>query len=91
MSKQALIIYYILLLIFVGLISLPAPYTSVLYGQYPIIIWSVIILLLVLPIYLLVLIIYGLRAREFKPVLLMVLVTILLVCIPYFCYGKLNV
>ena len=90
MNKQALIIYCLLLLIFVGLISLPSPYTGVVYGQYPVIIWSIIILLVVLPIYLITLIIYGLGARQFKQVLLLLIVTILLVCVPYVFYGKLR-
>jgi len=88
MNKKALIIYYILLLLFVGLISLPSPYTSVVYGQYPVIIWLIVILLVVLPIYLIALIIYGLRNRQFKQVLILLLMTTLLVFVPYIFYGK---
>jgi hypothetical protein len=90
MNKKALIIYYVLLLCFFGLTSLPSPYTRIIYGQYGAIVWSIIILMVVLPIYLLVLTIYGLIAKEFKSVLLILLFTIMVLCILHFGFGKLN-
>lgn len=88
MNKRALIIYYFLLLLFVGVISLPTKYNNVFYGQHPTIIWTAIILLITLPIYLIVLIIYSLKEKQFKQVLILLLATTLLICLPYLCYGK---
>ncbi len=90
MNKKALIIYYVLLLLFFGLTSLPSPYTQVIYGQYKVVVWSIIILIVVLPIYLLTLIVYGLIAKEFKSVLIILLVTFTLLSILHFYFGKLN-
>jgi hypothetical protein len=46
MNRKAVIIYYLLLLFFVGLISLPTKYNSPLYGQRSIIYWSMLILII---------------------------------------------
>lgn len=83
MKNLPLIIYYTLLILFVGLLSLPSIYTTPLYGQSRVAFWSILILLFLLPIYLIVLIIYGLRKKQFKQVLLLLIVSTVLICLPY--------